>query len=105
MANLVRVQTSSGPILIEVNRADTAARQVVTATDRIIDAVETLGAGFDKLVAFSSDFAGSVKKLGKKARKAELEIGFELTAEGSFFFASAAAGATFSAKIEFDLEQ
>ncbi len=105
MANLVRVQTSSGPILIEVNRADTAARQVGTATDRVIDAAETLTEGLDKLVAFSTDFAESVKKLGKKVKKAELEIGFELTAEGSCFFASATAGATFTAKIEFGLTQ
>lgn len=105
MANLVRVQTSSGPILIEVNRADTAARQVGTGADRIIDAAETLAEGLDKLVAFSADFAASMKKLSKKVKKAELEIGFELTSEGSFFFASATAGATFTAKIEFDLTQ
>lgn len=104
MANLLRVQTSSGPILIEISRRDGATRQV-SATDQIIEAAESLSAGFDKLVALGNDFAKSLKQSGKKIRKAELEIGFEFTGEGSFFFASASAGATFAATIEFDLTE
>ena len=103
MANLLKVQTTGGTILVEVNRSDAAARQVVNAKDLIKDATESLRQGLDKLVACGEDFAHSVMKLGQKVKKAELEIGLELTGEGSFFFASVSGGATFTVKLEFDL--
>jgi hypothetical protein len=105
MANLLEVKTSTGTILIAVNSSDTAARQVGAAEDKIATATETLAAGLDRLVALSNDFAAAVAKLGKKAKKAELEVGLELTGEGKFFFASASATASLVAKIEFDLTQ
>jgi hypothetical protein len=105
MAKLVQVKTSAGPILIEVSRLESATRQVSVSEDRIVEATETLSEGIDKLVAFNNDFIDTMRKLGKKAKKVELEVGFELTGEGKFFFASATASATFKAKIEFDLTQ
>lgn len=102
MAMLVEVQTKHGPILVEVSR-QSASRQVASPADQIVKAAESLGDGFNKLAILGNEFADFAKQMGKKIKKAELEIGFELSGEGSFFFASAKAGATFSAKMEFDL--
>jgi hypothetical protein len=102
MAQLLRVQTASGPILVEISPSDAGSRQV-TSVDQIADAVETLGDGLGQLVAVANEFAAKVRNVGEKVKKAELEIGFEVTGEGKFFFASAGAKATFSAKLEFDL--
>jgi len=101
MAELRRVQTDYGTILVEVSSADNARE--VSAASKIIDAAEKLGDGLNNIVAVAKGFAGAVVKIGKAVKKAEMEIGLELTAEGNFFVASAGAKATFTAKLEFDL--
>lgn len=103
MAKLLRVQTAHGSILVEVSPADNARQ--VTAADKIGDAVDSLGNGLKNVIAIAKEFGGAVVQIGKTVKKAEMELGLELSAEGKFFVASAGAKATFTAKLEFDLTQ
>ncbi len=102
MAELRRVNTEYGVILVEVSSADNARE--VSAVNRIQDALESLGDGMTNIVAVAQEFAGAIAKIGKSVKKAEMEIGLELSAEGAFFVASAGAKATFTAKLEFEVD-
>jgi hypothetical protein len=101
MAQLLRVQTNDGLVLVEVSPADNARQ--VSAGDKVSDVIASLSDGMKSVVAVAREFAAAVVQIGASVKKAEMELGLEVSAEGKFFIASAGAKATFSAKLEFDL--
>lgn len=100
MANLVRLQTKSGPVLIEVSKSETNVRPV-SALDEVIDSAETLEKGFQQLVAFAESFSACMQKIADKVETAELELGMQVTGKGSLFFVEAEGQAAIKAKLVF----